>query len=199
MSRIPVRASDLEDPAFAERMRVFETRYGFPSANLPLMARVPGLHEAMGMLGAATLAPGRVGRELKWMVGHVSSRAAGCRFCWAHTAHNAVHQDAVPAEKFEHIWQFETSTLFDDRERAALRLAAGAGVTPNAVTDAHFVELRRHFDDDEILELVAAISLYGFMNRFNDTLAVPLEDPPLKFGHEHLVASGWSWDSDDRP
>jgi alkylhydroperoxidase family enzyme len=150
------------------------------------------LAEAGSALGAAVMVPGRVGLELKWLVGHVSSRVAGCRFCWAHTAHNAVHQIGVGAEKFEQVWEFESCDRFDDRERAALRLAAAAGCTPNAVTDEHFVDLRQYFDDDEILELVAVIALFGFANRWNDTLAVTLEEPPLRFAEEHLAPSGWT-------
>jgi hypothetical protein len=92
-----------------------------------------------------------------------------------------VHQDGADAAKFEQVWMFETSELFDGRERAALRLAAAAGAVPNAVTDAHFDDLRQYFDDDEILELVAVIAMFGIMNRWNDTLTVTLEGPPMHF------------------
>jgi len=86
---------------------------------------------------------------------------------------------------------FETSEHFDERERAALRLARDAALVPPAVTDAHFEDLRRHFDEREILELVAQIALFGFLNRWNDTLATELEASPLRFAREHLGARGW--------
>ena len=192
MPRVPFPDLERLDAAVAEQIRVTEAKMGFVPANGLLFAYVPGLDSAMIGLSRSVLVPGRVGMELKWLVGHVSSRVAGCRFCWAHTAHNAVHQDGVDAAKFEQVWMFETSDLFDGRERAALRLAAAAGAVPNAVTDAHFEELHHYFDDGEIVELVAVIAMYGFMNRWNDTLSVPLEEPPMRFAEEHLRPGGWT-------
>lgn len=192
MARVPFPDFDSLDPDVAAQLRATEAKMGFVPATGLLFARVPGLAAAMIGLSRAVLVPGRVGMELKWLVGHVSSRVAGCKFCWAHTAHNAVHQDGADAAKFEQVWMFETSELFDGRERAALRLAAAAGAVPNAVTDAHFDDLRQYFDDDEILELVAVIAMFGFMNRWNDTLTVTLEGPPMHFAETHLRAGGWT-------
>ncbi|MDX1649992.1 MAG: carboxymuconolactone decarboxylase family protein, partial [Myxococcota bacterium] len=87
--------------------------------------------------------------------------------------------------------EFETHPAFDDRERAALALARDAAAHPPAVDDGHFEALRRHFDEDAIVELVAVIALSGFLNRFNDTMAKTLEDEPLAFARARLAASGW--------
>jgi len=38
------------------------------------------------------------------------------------------------------------------------------------VSDAQFAELRRHFDEDEVVELAAVIGLFNYFNRFNDAL-----------------------------
>src|SRR5215470_4014440 len=84
------------------------------------------------------------------------------------------------------------SPEFSDAERAALRFAQAAGQVPNAVSDAHFAELRRHLDEDEIIEIVAAIAFVGFLNRWNDTLATPLEAAPRNFAERHLTAAGWT-------
>jgi hypothetical protein len=51
--------------------------------------------------------------------------------------------------------------------------------------------LAPHFDEDQIVELVAVISLFGWLNRWNDTMATDLEDEPLAFGTDHLAARGW--------
>ena len=34
--------------------------------------------------------------------------------------------------------------------------------------------------------------MFGWMNRWNDTLATQLEDHPLEFARAHLTASGWT-------
>ena len=50
---------------------------------------------------------------------------------------------------------------------------------------------KTHFSEDEIAEIVGIISYFGFLNRWNDTLATPLEENPLRFAEAHLAASGW--------
>lgn len=132
----------------------------------------------------------RVSLELKQLVAHVTSQAAGCRYCQAHTAGGAARL-GKGREKLDHVWEYETSPHFSDAERAALRLAAAAGVVPNAATEEHFDELRKHFSDAEIVELVSVIALFGYLNRWNDTLATELEDEPLSFATERLSARGW--------
>ena len=77
------------------------------------------------------------------------------------------------------------------RERAALRMAQGAGASPNAVDADDFKQLRRHFDEDQIVELVATVCLFGWLNRWNDTMATDLEPSPLAFGLDTLQGSGW--------
>ena len=63
---------------------------------------------------------------------------------------------------------------------------------PNASTPEHFEELRRHFSDEEIVEIVAVISLFGWLNRWNDTMATELEDGPLAFASKTLDPQGWA-------
>ncbi|MDG2270638.1 MAG: carboxymuconolactone decarboxylase family protein, partial [Alphaproteobacteria bacterium] len=75
--------------------------------------------------------------------------------------------------------------------RAVLRMAQAAGTTPNAVTDGDFDEMKKHFDEDQIAELVAAVCLFGWLNRWNDTMATDLETRPLEFGEMNLADSGW--------
>jgi alkylhydroperoxidase family enzyme len=76
--------------------------------------------------------------------------------------------------------------LFSDSERAALRVAQGAAQVPNAVTDADFAELKGHYTDAQIVD-IAVISLFGFLNRFDDTMATELEASPLETGGRFLA------------
>lgn len=122
---------------------------------------------------------------LKDLVAHVASNAAGCRYCQAHTAHTA-HRHGVAIERLQHIWEFETSDLFSDQEKAALRFALAAGSTPNQVTPAHHTELQQYFTEQQIVEIVATIAVFGFLNRWNDSMATQLEEDPLKFSQQYL-------------
>jgi len=191
MARIfPVRRDSVKD--FDTVFEIAEAVMGFVPNSMLIMARDPDLLAAFAELSAVIVArPGRVDPGLKALIMYVVSRSAGCQYCAAHTANLAATR-AIPVRKVEEVWQYETSAEFNDAERAALRFAQAAGQTPSAVTDADFADLRRHFDEDEILEIVATIALLGFLNRWNDTLATPLEAAPKDFAERHLMAAGWT-------
>jgi alkylhydroperoxidase family enzyme len=160
--------------------------------SIRIMGRDPELTEAWSNLArVVAFRPGKVDRALKWLVGHVASRAAGCRYCTAHSVMFASNETDISVEKIEAVWDFESSPLFSEAERAALRWGRAAGASPNEVTREHYDELHRFFDDDQIVEMAAVVCMYGWMNRWNDTFMTPLEDEPLAFGDAHLAASGW--------
>ena len=192
MTRIaPLRreqAPELED--VFERA---EKALGFVPNSFFAMGRTPGILRAFARLAREVIGvPGKVPLPLKRMVAYMASRSAGCQYCSAHTAESAAAVDGVPPEKIAAIWNYETSAMFDDAERAALRMAQGAGATPNAVGDEDFEDLKRHFDEDQIVELVAVVCLFGWLNRWNDTMATTLESRPLEFGLSVLANSGWT-------
>ena len=175
------------DPLF----KIVEQRMGFVPGSMRIMARRPDLLRAFAGLAGTVLAPGSLGEELKQLIAFVASRAAGCMYCQAHTSSQAARAGADPA-KIEAAFEFESSPLFTERERAALRLARDGALVPSATTEAHFEELRKHFSEQEIVDVVAVIALFGFLNRFNDTMATPLEDEPLTFASNHLASRGWN-------
>ncbi len=129
--------------------------------------------------------------QLQQMIAYACSAAAGCRYCQAHTAESA-HLLKVPDEKIADLSNYGESPLFDASERAALDLAYAAGQVPNVSTPQHFAELKKHFNDEQIVEIVATISLFGFLNRWNDTMGTALEDTPRGFAEKVLApAAGW--------
>lgn len=183
----PERLSELED-VFSRA----EKALGFVPNSFYIMGRNPDLMRAFSRLAREVIGvPGKVPMALKRMVAHVASRSAGCQYCMAHTAESATAIDGVPAEKIEAIFDYERSPLFSEAERAALSVAQAAGQVPNMVTDADMDALKQHFDEDQIVEIVAVICLFGWLNRFNDTMATDLEQRPMEFGKEHLAPSGW--------
>jgi uncharacterized peroxidase-related enzyme len=189
MSRLkPLTAEEMAqrgvDPA--PFLRDFEE---LPNSITTLSYR-PDILAATLQLWQAVMHGGSVSAELKYMAGYLASMSAGCRYCSAHTAHNA-HNAGASNEKLEAIWSYETSPLFTEAERAALAFAQAAGQAPSAVTDDDFAELRKWFADEQIAELLAVVSLYGFFNRWNDSLATPLERLPRAFATAHLTRHGW--------
>lgn len=191
MSRIEAAKPTELSPELQAMMKQADANMGFTPNDALIMVRMQGLMPAMAGMVGAIYRPGKVSMELKRLVALVSSSAAGCQYCTAHNAHGA-DQAGVDGAKLEAVWDFRTSPLFSAAERAALNVAAASAQTPNAVTDAEFEELKRHFTDEQALEIVAVLCLFAFLNRWNHTLATELESPPLQFAEQHLGAHGWT-------
>lgn len=177
-------------PRYAPIFDLIEQSMGFVPTSLPTMARIPALFDTFAPFAATVMNAGHIDSALVQLVAHVASTAAGCRYCQAHTATHA-HHVGVDVDKLRAVWEFETDGRFTAAERAALTLARDAAQVPNLTTDAHFDELKRHFDETQIVQIVAVISLFGYLNRWNDTMATTLEDAPLAFAAEHLAGRGW--------
>ena len=179
-------------PELKEQFEAARKRMGFIPNSVLIMQRNPKMSRAYTQLSAAIWDPeGKVDLKLKRLISHVASRSAGCQYCMAHTAEGAAKL-GVEQQKLDAVWDYRTSPLFSAAERAALDVAVAAGCVPNAVTDAMFMELRKHWSDEQVIEIVGVIAMFGFLNRWNDTFATPLEDEPLEFAEKHLAAHGWN-------
>ena len=140
----------------------------------------PELLPSLSGLVQTILQSGQVDPTLKRLIGVISSHTQGCTYCTAHAGYGA-NQLGVEAEKIAAVFEFETSPLFSAAERAALRVAWHGALQPSAVTDNDIAALTSHFTPQEIVEIVAVLSLYGFLNRWNSTLDTELEAPPADF------------------
>lgn len=168
-------------------------RRGAPvSAAIRTLAWRPEIMKAVAALQRAVVTGGSVDVELKGLVAQAVSQAAGCSHCQAHSAFLASRaggrQDRVRA-----LWDFETSDLFSAGERAAIRLAVAAGGVPNSASDEDFVELRRYFDEGQIVEIMATIALFGWNNRWNDTVATETEEGVAAFALDALADQGFEF------
>jgi uncharacterized peroxidase-related enzyme len=169
-----------------------ESRMGFLPNSQLILARRPEILRAFAQLAAAVSGPSAtIDPQLRNLVAQMASRTAGGGSCLAHTAYTA-GRTGIPAAKEDTLWEYETSPFFSAAERAALKVAHGAAQVPNAVTDADFAELKKYYSDQQIVDIVAVIALFGFLNRFNDTMATELEASPLEVGRRHLAVHGWS-------
>ncbi len=174
----PLRREDHPElePLFAH----YDHTLSFVPNSLFTMARRPEILAAFSELITQIWNTGTLPTDLKPLIAIVSSVAAECRYCQAHEAVDA-HERGVDDEKIAEIWNFERSERYSDAERAALRFARDASLVPNEVTPTHFEELRRHWDDGQIVEMLSVVGLFGFLNRWNDTMATELEPEPLGF------------------
>jgi len=169
----------------------YERTRGFVPNSILTMSRRPEIASAFMALNRAVLYEGSVPEELEMLVSLIASHAAGCRYCVAHMANLASIYKASDS-KIQAVWDFEKSALFSDAERAALRLALHASMIPNEASAEHFSELRKHFNDEQIVEIVASIALFGYLNRWNDTMATELEHHPTKVAMQTVGPVGWT-------
>jgi uncharacterized peroxidase-related enzyme len=191
MSRLkPLSPDDV--PELHEAFGTFKRRMGFVANSGLIMARRPAIVKHLAGLASAILDSenGTVSLALKSCICEVGSHVTGCLYCQAHFANNAARA-GIAEDKLKDVWNFEQSEYFDDGERAALRFTVAASQVPNAVTDAHFEELAKHFDDGQIVEILATVCYVGFLNRWNDSLATTLEDLPAEAGRAYLGEAGW--------
>src|SRR5260370_3373211 len=178
-------------PELKEECEEMRKNLGFIPNSILIMQRKPKLAKALAQMTAAVWDPESKGdRGFKRIIAHIASRAAGCQYCMAHTAGGALHF-GVEDKKLAAVWEYQTSQLYSAAERATLDFAIAAASVPNTVTDDMFAELRKYWTEEQIVEIVAVISLFGFLNRWNDTLATPLEDEPIDVGQKYLARGGW--------
>jgi uncharacterized peroxidase-related enzyme len=190
MARLAPLPSDLE-PELQDAWPIYRKALGFVPNSVLIMQRRPKLVKALAALVAAVMDPeGSVTPGFKRLIAHAASRAHGCLYCMAHTAGGAL-RSGIPDEKVAAVWEYQTSALYSQAERVALDVAVAAASVPNAVTDEMFVELRAHWSDEQVVEILAAIALFGFLNRWNDTLATPLEEEAIRVGERFLAPRGW--------
>lgn len=73
-------------------------------------------------------------------------------------------------EQIENLADFRNRSDFSEVEKVALELAERVTRDPHEVDDSFWNDVRRHFDEGEVVELLAAIGLFNYFNRFNDAL-----------------------------
>ncbi|MEZ5955794.1 MAG: carboxymuconolactone decarboxylase family protein [Hyphomonadaceae bacterium] len=180
------------DAEVAELARFFNETLGFPPNSVLTMQRRPAIAKAFIELNKAVMEnKGRVTSEQKRLIGYIASLTAGCRYCQAHTA-RAAERYGGSDERLAEIWNYERSDLFSPAEKAAFAFAQAAASVPNAVDAQIGAELRAHWSDDEIVEILGVIALFGYLNRWNDSMATSIEAGAVESGDKHLATRGWS-------
>ena len=179
---------DLETKELAE---FFNETLGFCPNSVLTMQRRPAISKAFINLNKAVMAnEGRVTSALKRLIAGVSSNATGCRYCQAHAIRAAERYGAEQAQ-LDNVWEYKTHPAFSAAERAALDFSLAASMVPNAV-DAHIKKaLYAHWNEGEIVEMLGVISLFGYLNRWNDSMGTILEEDAIESGNQYLGKHGF--------
>ena len=180
---------DLETKSLA---KFFNETLGFCPNSVLTMQHRPAISKAFINLNKAVMAnEGRVTSALKRMIAWVSSNVTGCRYCQAH-AIRAAERYGANDEQLEHIWEYKTHAAFSEAERVALDFSLAASMVPNAVNDTLKKRLYTYWNEGEIVEMLGVISLFGYLNRWNDSMGTSIEDGAVESGIKYLEKHGWN-------
>ena len=187
----PLSREDIEDQELQSMLDRYQKIRRFVPNSVLTMSRRPNIAKSFASLNQAILYEGTVPEELKMLISLISSQATGCRYCQSHMANLSSIYKASD-KKIAQVWEFETSDLFTDAERAALRLALKGSILPNEAGKEEFDELKKYFDHGQIVEIVATIAMFGYLNRWNDTMATSLEEYPAGVAERIIGETGWN-------
>ena len=180
---------DLETTALAE---FFNETLGFCPNSVLTMQHRPSISKAFINLNKAVMTnQGRVSSALKRLIAWVSSNATGCRYCQAH-AIRAAERYGAEQEQLDHIWEYRTHAAFSEAERVALDFSLAASQIPNAVDNVLKERLYTHWNEGEIVEMLGVSSLFGYLNRWNDSMGTSIENGAVESGKFYLRKHGWT-------
>jgi uncharacterized peroxidase-related enzyme len=176
-SEVSADVAELFDKAFALR------------GNVPNMFRVmahrPEIFATMQAHFAAVLNTGTVSTKLKELIIVRTSQVNQTPYCLA--SHTKLAKGlGWSDDQLAHLADWREREDFSPAEKAALLLAETVTRDAHAVTDEQFEELRGYYSEGEIVELLCAIGLFNYFNRFNDALRME----PTKPGEGVPEASG---------
>jgi uncharacterized peroxidase-related enzyme len=185
----------LEEEQIEEELREFVQFFKGPLGVVPnsvrTMSRRPHIAKAFTDLNIAVMrCEGNVTPEFKRLIGYVTSMVSGCRYCQAHTILGSERFGSTE-ERLNDVANFEDSPHFNVAEKAALAFAFAAAEVPNGVTGEIAARLKQHWADEDIVEIMAVIALFGYLNRWNDSMGSALEDLPIEAGEKYLAEQGW--------
>ncbi|MGJ5666644.1 carboxymuconolactone decarboxylase family protein [Rhodococcus aetherivorans] len=123
---------------------------------------------------------------------YTASRAAGCAYCASHCCAFALRRGADEGDLVRIVGRGPASGGYSSAERSALDVAEGLGRVPGSLTPAQRDALRDSFSPADAEWLVLAVAVMGFLNKFNDTVGIPLEESMLALADEVIGPTGWT-------
>ena len=182
---------DISDRSVKELVKFFNETLGFCPNSVLTMQRRPNIAKAFIELNIAVMENhGQLTSEFKRLLAFVSSNTAGCRYCQAHTI-RAAERYGSSSERLENVWDFKNQDIFTDSEKAALQFAQEASMVPVNVSRDTEKQLHVYWSDDDIVEIMGVIALFGYLNRWNDVMATSLEGDAKTSGQDLLKGISW--------
>ena len=186
MSNPLVKPLNSEDKELKKLIKFYDETLGFCPNSIKTMFIRPQIAYAFINLNKAVMEnKGELSSKIKRLIGYLASTVSGCRYCQAHTI-RAAERYGSDDKQLNEIWDFRESSAFTEKEKIAFEFTIASSSIPNQVNDKISYELREHWDDGEIVEMLGVISLFGFLNRWNDSMGTPIEEGALESGNKFI-------------
>ena len=156
-------------------LAVQRRKYGTELEPARLWARMPRAFLLLTLLYRSLDRPGSpIEPGLRALIQVRVSRINWCAFCVDLNGAAALKRSVAP-EKLSALDDYERSSLFSERERAAIGYAEAVTDPARRVDDTCFTRLRGYFDEQAILELTALVAFQNLSSKFNAALGVPAQ------------------------
>ena len=186
MSNPLVKPLNSEDKELKKLIQFYDETLGFCPNSIKTMFIRPQIAYAFINLNKAVMEnQGELSSKVKRLIGYLTSTVSGCKYCQAHTI-RAAERYGSNNKQLNEIWDFRESSAFTEKEKIAFEFTIASSSIPNQVNDKISSELREHWDDGEIVEMLGVISLFGFLNRWNDSMGTPIEEGALESGNKFI-------------
>ncbi len=165
-----------DDDANEVASKIFQ-KYKDTKGSVPSWARVmanrPEILASFAQLLSVTMGPGLVEQDNKWKCAYVVSKINKCHYCIG-VVEAMLKQLGVSEDDIKDVISDEKTTLKDD-ERIAVKYAELVTKDAVNISDEVYEEMKKYYNEQQLVEITAAIALFNYINRFNDALGVAPE------------------------
>jgi alkylhydroperoxidase family enzyme len=173
-----VDEADFSEPFQRSAQRV-SGRVGMVANNVRAMANSPELGATMRQFLDDVWDQGELPKPLKALIRNKVSNINACLYCSAHQV-RVMRSQGVEQEKIDNMYDFRTHPAFTDKERAILAYSEALTVDAGAIPEHVISDFMAHTTAQERTEVTIVAAAMGLLNRLNDGLRVPLEEPMLE-------------------
>lgn len=179
-----LQRDEVESGAIAIYDRYLRDRGNVPNM-FRTMAHRPEIFETIIAHMEAVLNTGTLTKALKELVIVRTSQLNRTPYCLA--SHTTICRKLGWSDAQLAAMDQPVAGEFTERERVAIHLAEVMTLDAHGYTGADFARLRSFFSEGEVVELMAAIGLFNYFNRFNDLLEM---EPTRPASAEELATAG---------
>ena len=182
---------DIKDPEIKKLVDFFNETLGFCPNSVLTMLRRPNLAKSFVKLNMAVMENhGELTSEFKRLIAFISSNTTGCRYCQAHTIRAAERYRAT-ADRLLNVWDFKNHDSFTKAEKAALQFTQEASSIPVTIDPVTEKNLKLYWSEDDVVEIMGVIALFGYLNRWNDVMGTTIETDAISSAQELLEGIHW--------